>query len=203
MGNWEAEAKARTGPRCYGIVGQAPKHRTHTHPDIHTAKDTVFPSTLAQRQVSPMPHCVIDNYVTRTSRAYDVVAVLEPGLNPYLKIPKHTRGGDYHIVWGWGRAVLYVQKRHSVAAWTWKANEDWCSVTFGEEQSAITIYSIYSEGYRLSIHKPYGYGKSIWNFHMDMDCIDIWITYGHTEINLASGYNTAFQTWASRYTSSH
>ena len=57
--------------------------------------------------------------------------------------------------------------------------------------------------YRLSIHKPYGYGKTIWNFHMDMDCMDIWITYGHTEINLASGYNTAFQTWASRYTSSH
>jgi hypothetical protein len=34
---------------------------------------------------------------------------------------------------------------------------------------------------RLSIHKPYGYGKSIWNFHMDMDRMDIWITYGHTE----------------------
>ena len=89
-------------------------------------------------------------YPLRTSRAYDVVAVQEPGLNPYLKIPKHTRGGDYHIVWGGGRAVLYVQKRHSVAAWTWKANEDWCSVTFGEGQSAITIYSIYSEGYKGS-----------------------------------------------------
>jgi hypothetical protein len=25
---------------------------------------------------------------------------------------------------------------------------------------------------------------------MDMDCMDIWITYGHMEINLASGYNT-------------
>jgi Endonuclease-reverse transcriptase len=79
-----------------------------------------------------------------------VVAVQEPGLNPYLKIPKHTRGGDYHIVWGGGRAVLYVQKRHSVAVWTWKANEDWCSVMFGEGQSAITIYSIYSEGYKGS-----------------------------------------------------
>jgi hypothetical protein len=45
---------------------------------------------------------------------------------------------------------------------------------------------------RLSIHKPYGYGKFIWNFHMDMDRIDIWITYGHTEINLASGHNTTF-----------
>ena len=56
---------------------------------------------------------------------------------------------------------------------------------------------------RLSIHKPYGYGKSIWNFYMDMDCMDIWITYGHTEINLASDYNTAFQTWAPRYTNSH
>ena len=89
-------------------------------------------------------------YPLRTSRAYDVVAVQEPGLNPYLKIPKHTRGGDYHIVWGGGRAVLYVHKQHSVAAWTWKANEDWCSVTFGEGQSAITIYSIYSEGYKGS-----------------------------------------------------
>jgi hypothetical protein len=89
-------------------------------------------------------------YPLRTSRAYDVVAVQEPGLNPYLKIPKHTCGGDYHIVWGGGKAVLYVHKRHSVTAWTWKANEDWCSVTFGEGQSAITIYSIYSEGYKGS-----------------------------------------------------
>jgi hypothetical protein len=101
-----------------------------------------------------------------------VVAVQEPGLNPYLKIPKHTYGGDYHIVWGGGRAVLYVHKWYSVVA-------------------------------RFSIYKPYGYGKSIWNFHMNMDCMDIWITYSHMEINLASGYNTAFQTWASQYTSSH
>jgi hypothetical protein len=68
LGNWEAEAKARTGPRRYGIVGQAPEHRTHTHPHRHTTEYTVFPSTLAQRQVSPMPHCVIDNYVTDTER---------------------------------------------------------------------------------------------------------------------------------------
>ena len=34
---------------------------------------------------------------------------------------------------------------------------------------------------RLSIHKPYGYGKSMWNFYMDMDRMNIWIMYGHTE----------------------
>ena len=56
-------------------------------------------------------------------------------------------------------------------------------------------------GPRLSIHKAYGYGKSIWNFHMDIDRMDIWITYGHMEINLVSGYNTTFWAWASRYTS--
>ena len=87
-------------------------------------------------------------YPLRTSRAYDVVAVQEPGLNPYLKCPKCARSGDYYMIWGGGRAVLYVHKRHSVATWTWRASKDWCSATFGEGPSAMTVYSIYSEGYK-------------------------------------------------------
>ena len=64
------------------------------------------------------------------------------------------------------------------------------------------LYGSHMTMYRLSIHKPYGYGISIWNFHMDMDRMDIWITYGHTEVNLASGHNTVFQAWVLQYTSS-
>jgi hypothetical protein len=61
------------------------------------------------------------------------------------------------------------------------------------DKTDVQQYQRYLTEIRLSIHKPYGYGKSIWNFHMDMDRMDIWITYGHMEINLASGYNTTFR----------
>jgi len=52
------------------------------------------------------------------------------------------------MIWGGGRAVLYVHKQHSVATWTWRASKDWCSTTFGKGLLAITVYSIYSEGYK-------------------------------------------------------
>ena len=115
-------------------------------------------------------------YPLRTSRAYDLVAVQEPGLNPYLKCPKHTRGGDYHMDWGGGRAVLYVHKRHSVATWTWSASKDWCSATFGKGPSAVTVYSIYSEGYKggewhtplheLSAQEPGGRNVLVGDFNL-------------------------------------
>jgi hypothetical protein len=42
---------------------------------------------------------------------------------------------------------------------------------------------------RLSIHKSYRYGKSIWNFHMDMD---IWITYGYGHMDYVWPYGNKF-----------
>ena len=53
------------------------------------------------------------------------------------------------------------------------------TVLFDLEASHIEVFGV--QTIRLSIHTPYGYGKSIWNFHMDMDRMDIWITYGHMD----------------------
>ena len=98
---------------------------------------------------------------------YDVIAVQEPWVNPEPKSIHCPRSGRYLSVYGSGRAALYIHKRHGVATWSQKSGKDWCSVTFGAGENAVTVWSIYSEQYdrrrrwdsplcRLSEQEPEG-----------------------------------------------
>ena len=76
---------------------------------------------------------------------FDIVAIQEPSRNRETgRLYCPARCKYYLIYGGSGRAALYVHKRHSVAAWSQDTGEDWCSVTFGSGQEAVTIWSIYS-----------------------------------------------------------
>lgn len=75
---------------------------------------------------------------------HDVIAIQEPWINPQLRTTYCPSGGRYHRVYGSGRAALYVHKRHAVTAWEQRTGQDWCSVTFGRGDTAVTVWSIYS-----------------------------------------------------------
>jgi Reverse transcriptase (RNA-dependent DNA polymerase)/Endonuclease-reverse transcriptase len=76
---------------------------------------------------------------------FDVIAIQEPSRNKETgRLYCPARGKYYLIYGGTGRAALYVHKRHSIASWSQDTGEDWCSVTFGSGQEAVTVWSIYS-----------------------------------------------------------
>ena len=70
---------------------------------------------------------------------YDVVAIQEPWINRHLRTTYCPRSCRYQRVYGSGRAALSVHKRHGVAKWSQETGEDWCNVTFGEGEVAVTV----------------------------------------------------------------
>ena len=73
------------------------------------------------------------------------MAVQEPEINRSTKSVYYN--DRYYRVYDSGRAALYIYRRHSIAAWAQKAGTDWCCITFGEGDEALTVWSIYSEQY--------------------------------------------------------
>jgi hypothetical protein len=75
---------------------------------------------------------------------YDIIAVQEPGrVNKSVYCP---RAGNYHAVYGGGRAAILINKRYAIDSWTSQAQEDWCSITLkgASIEEDLTIYSVYS-----------------------------------------------------------
>ena len=75
---------------------------------------------------------------------YDLLAVQEPWINKQTKQPYCPRSSRYHLVWGSGRAAIYVNKRIATSKWTSEAGEDWAAVHLQCGSQPLTIYSIYS-----------------------------------------------------------
>ena len=44
------------------------------------------------------------------------------------------------MIYGGGRAIIYIHKRHPLASWTYEAHRDYCKITL----NGIDFYSIYS-----------------------------------------------------------
>lgn len=70
--------------------------------------------------------------------AYDVLAIQEPAA--VGQVPTCPAACNFHLLYGGGRAAIYIHKRHPVASWESEAKEDWCRLTLGE----LTVYSVYS-----------------------------------------------------------
>ena len=85
---------------------------------------------------------------------FDIIALQEPNILRH-KAPANPRGSNYIMVYGKGKAVLYIHKRHHLGKWTAQTGENWCSVTFLEED--ITVFSIYNPNQATSLSTPLRY----------------------------------------------
>jgi hypothetical protein len=77
-------------------------------------------------------------------KEYDIIALQEMWINQQ-GVPYCPSTCNYRRVFGGGRAALYVHKRHDIKDWTYEEEKDWCAVTLGSGEEAVTVYSIYSE----------------------------------------------------------
>ena len=82
-----------------------------------------------------------------SEQGYDLIAIQEPvklaaDLQP--KYPPCPARCNYRLVYGGGRAALYIHKRLEGVQWKTEAQKDWCSVQLGAGDDAVTVYSIYS-----------------------------------------------------------
>ena len=53
--------------------------------------------------------------------------------------PPCPRACNFHMIYGNGRAVIYIYKRYSLASWTYEAHKDYCKIIL----NGIHYYSIY------------------------------------------------------------
>lgn len=80
------------------------------------------------------------------SSEYDVIAIQEPNQNAQTRSTYCPKSGRYQLVYESGsRAALYVHKRFAIATLQPRQGKDWCSITFGDGDEAITIWSIYAQ----------------------------------------------------------
>jgi hypothetical protein len=77
-------------------------------------------------------------------KEYDIIALQEMWINQQ-GVPYCPATCNYRRVFGGGRAALYVHKKHNIKDWTYEEGKDWCAVTLGRGEEAVTVYSIYSE----------------------------------------------------------
>ena len=86
--------------------------------------------------------------------AVDFLAIQEPGLSA-TSTPACSALINYNMVYGGGKAVLYVHKRHGIGSWTPQSGEHWCSATLHSEK--LTIYSIYNPNGATPASSPLQY----------------------------------------------
>ena len=67
---------------------------------------------------------------------YDLLAVQEPWINKHTRQPYCPRSSRYHLVWGGGRAAIYINKRIATNEWTSEAGERLGSGVPAERRSA-------------------------------------------------------------------
>ena len=76
------------------------------------------------------------------SNAVDVIAIQEPHISTRTSAPACPMLSNYFMIYGSGKAVLYIHKRHGIGKWSPRSGDHWCSVTFHEEN--LAVYSIYN-----------------------------------------------------------
>jgi exonuclease III len=79
---------------------------------------------------------------------YDVIAIQEPWLNPYMSTTYCPRSSLYHLVFcgtGRTRACLYVSKAIPISKWKAGAEQDYCWVRIETDIGLITVHCVYSE----------------------------------------------------------
>ena len=79
---------------------------------------------------------------------YDVIAIQEPWLSPYVETTYCPQSCPYHLVFpqdGRARTCLYINKRIPLATWHSYEEPDYCRVKIDTQQGPITIHNIYSE----------------------------------------------------------
>ena len=79
---------------------------------------------------------------------YDVIAIQEPWLNPYMSTTYCPRSSPYHLVFcgtGRTRACLYVSKAIPISKWKARAEQDYCWVRIETDIGPITVHCVYSE----------------------------------------------------------
>ena len=69
---------------------------------------------------------------------FDILAIQEPAAPG--RPPACPRNCNFWLIYGGGRAALYIHKRHQLTSWHGTADKDLCSITIQE----TVIYSIYS-----------------------------------------------------------
>ena len=70
-----------------------------------------------------------------------MIAVQEAAIHRDSEAPACPGRAGYTLVYGSGRAVMYIRKNHGPEAWTAEAGADWCKVYFHAED--LTIWNIY------------------------------------------------------------
>src|SRR6185437_2413281 len=69
---------------------------------------------------------------------FDILAFQEPTAEG--NYPLCLRSCNFYMIYGGGRAVIYIHKRHPLASWTYEAHRDYCKITL----NGIDFYLIYS-----------------------------------------------------------
>ena len=96
----------------------------------------------------------VDNKTTRLQTVlegrsdFDVIVIQEPPRNRVTGTPSCRRNGHYEMIFYSGRVAFYVSKRIDKNNWLTDGGEDWAVITFGTGDSALTIISVYLEGYK-------------------------------------------------------
>jgi Endonuclease-reverse transcriptase len=85
---------------------------------------------------------------------YDVLAIQEPHLNKRTKQPYCPRSSRYHLVYGGGRAAIYVNKRLPLSAWMPRTGDDWAGIQLRSGGELLSIYSVYSPCDDISWRSP-------------------------------------------------
>ena len=70
--------------------------------------------------------------------SHDIVAIQEPCRPGHM--PMCPRDCNYWLIYGGGRAALYVHKRWPISDWEATESKDFCRVSF----AAVTVTSVYS-----------------------------------------------------------
>jgi exonuclease III len=79
---------------------------------------------------------------------YDIIAVQEPWINPYVTTTYCPRSCPYTLVYpqqGRARTCIYVNKQIPLAQWHSGSEPDYCWVKLELDSGPLTIHNIYSE----------------------------------------------------------
>jgi hypothetical protein len=79
---------------------------------------------------------------------YNIIAVQELWLNPYMSTTYCPRSSLYHLVFSKDkrtRACLYVSKTIPISKWRAGAEQDYCWVKLETDTGPITVHNVYSE----------------------------------------------------------
>ena len=79
---------------------------------------------------------------------YNIIAVQEPWLNPYINTTYCPQSSLYYLVFskeGRTQVCLYISKRIPISKWRAGAEQDYCWVKLETDTGSIIVHNVYSE----------------------------------------------------------